>query len=230
MMRARFAKLNQRYMALSMRERTLVAISILVGICVLWYMLLINPTQAGISASKSRIQSLNKAIKTLEQQHLALLHRQQQDPLRELKLRVTQINLQISATDKKLGEKLHGLVAPQQMARVLETILQQHHELKLLKLESQPAVPLVTEEGKNAKDQKQDQKQESHRGSEIYRHGLQLEFEGTYLATLAYLKALQNLPLNFYWDAVRLQVEKYPRSKVTIVVHTLSLTEGWIGV
>ena len=64
----------------------------------------------------------------------------------------------------------------------------------------------------------------------MYRHGLQLELEGSYLATLAYLKALQALPWEFYWDEVRLQVDKYPTAKITIVVHTLSLTEGWIGV
>ena len=227
MMQARWQQLNQWYLGLSLRERVLVGLSLIVGLAVIWYVLLISPMLASSQDARTRLTKLQTSLRTLEQQHQSLMLKQQQDPLRALKDRVAQLNQHLVRVDTQLKDKLHGLIAPQQMAKVLESVLQHHHELKLLKLQSLPATPLVTRDAPTQKGQAQQKKTKT---TEVYRHGLQLEFEGSYLATLAYLKALQALPWDFYWDAVRLEVKKYPQAKVTIVVHTLSLTEGWIGV
>ena len=64
----------------------------------------------------------------------------------------------------------------------------------------------------------------------VYRHGVEIVFRGSYLATLDYLQSLQSLPWDFYWDGVQLQVEDYPKAQVRITVYTLSLKRGWIGV
>ena len=226
-MQARWQQLNKRYFALSLRERALVAISLLVAIGVIWNLLLITPMLTANDTTQTQLAAIQTSVKTLQQQQQSLLLKQQQDPLRELKDRLRQVNQHLDTVNAQLKDKLHGLIAPQQMAKVLESVLQQHHELKLVKLQSLPAAPLVTETRPTSKDQNEQAKKKT---AEVYRHGLQLEFEGSYLATLAYLKALQALPWEFYWDEVRLQVDKYPMAKVTIVVHTLSLTEGWIGV
>ncbi|MBI1423966.1 MAG: hypothetical protein GC149_10910 [Gammaproteobacteria bacterium] len=227
-MTLRWKQFHQQYEALSLRERILVSASILIAIVVLWYILLFSPMYASHSDTQTQFAKLQTSIKTLQQQQQTLQQRQQQDPLRELKERIAQLNKHITDTDERLKDKLHGLIPPQQMAKVLESVLQQHHELTLIKLQSLPATPLITRAA--ASDKTEAKTPVQGKSSEVYRHGLQLEFEGSYLATLAYLKALQTLPWEFYWDEVRLDVEKYPRAKVTITVHTLSLTEGWIGV
>lgn len=228
-MQLQWQQLIQRYAALSVRERILVGGAILVAIAVIWFMLLIDPAMTASKAARTEAESVQKTLASLQQQYQALQLKQQQDPLRDLKDRIAQLNQHIEQVDAQLTEKLHGLIAPKQMAKVLEAVLQQHHELKLVKLQSLPATPLVTE-SKSKPDTNDEAKADKAAKAEVYRHGLQLEFEGSYLATLAYLKALQALPWEFYWDEVRLEVEKYPAAKVTIVVHTLSLTEGWIGV
>ena len=222
-MRAQWKQVTQRYAALNQRERILVSGAVLVAIAMIWFMLLIDPVSSSAKATKSDLAATQKSIVNLQQQLQAMQLKQQQDPLRELKERIAQIEQHIHTVDVQLNEKLHGLIAPKQMAKVLESVLQQHNQLKLVKLQSLPATPLVTESKSKSEEKTETQ-------AAVYRHGLQLEFEGGYLATLAYLKALQELPWEFYWDEVRLQVEKYPQAKVTIVVHTLSLTEGWIGV
>jgi MSHA biogenesis protein MshJ len=226
-MQARWQELNQRYLALSLRERALVGLSLLVAVAVVWSMLLINPLLATTNSTQSQLATIQNSLRALHLQQQALILKQQQDPLRELKDRVAQLSQHIVQVDAQLKDKLHGLIAPQQMAKVLESVLQQHHDLKLLKLQSLPATPLVMKP-KPAKNEQVEKP--AKKTAEVYRHGLQLEFEGSYLATLAYLKALQALPWEFYWDEVHLQVDKYPQAKVTIVVHTLSMTEGWIGV
>lgn len=228
-MRAQWNQILQRYMALSLRERMLVSASLLVAIAVTWFMLLTDPMLNASTSAQAELNTVKKTGANLHQQLQALKLKEQDDPLRELKDRIAQLNQHIVKVDAQLNEKLHGLIAPKQMAKVLESVLQQHRELKLVKLQSLPAKPLVTET-KPATDTKSAAEESQEKRAQVYRHGLQLEFEGSYLATLAYLKALQTLPWEFYWDEVRLQVDKYPQAKVTIVVHTLSLTEGWIGV
>lgn len=226
-MHARWQQLSQRFAALSLRERALVSLSLLVAIVVIWYMLLVGPMLATSNAAQTQRVTIETSLRTLQQQQQALILKQQQDPLRELKDRVAQLNQHLAQADAQLKGKLHGLIAPQQMAKMLESVLQQHHDLKLLKLQSLPATPLVTR-AKSSDKGKIDKP--VRKTAEVFRHGLQLEFEGSYLATLAYLKSLQALPWEFYWDEVQLQVDKYPQAKVTIIVHTLSMTEGWIGV
>ena len=116
---------------------------------------------------------------------------------------------------------MRGLIEPKQMAKVLEVVLAQNTNLQLQRVQSlgaKPLSPLKAKEGEEAQS------------LGIYKHGLQIEFKGSYLSTLKYLKALDELPWNFYWDILELNVEKYPVSKIVITVHTLSFNEGWIGV
>jgi len=219
--------LNAHYLALSRRERVMVGLACALAITVSWYMVLIDPMRVAEQANKSELTKLQTTVQSLHQQQLALQLKLRQDPLRELKARVAQLNQHIQQVDGQLHSKLHGLIAPQQMAKVLQSVLEQQRNIKLIKLQSLPATPLVIRRA----EEKPGQVQKSmHKTINVYRHGLQLEFEGSYLATLAYLKSLQTLPWEFYWDAVRLEVATYPKARVTIVVHTLSLTEGWIGV
>jgi MSHA biogenesis protein MshJ len=228
-MQVSWQELQQHYQSLSLRERVMIAVAVLVAIGVLWYVMLIGPMLSETQSSQHQLAKLQATLSSLQQQQQALVQKQQQDPLRELKDRIVQLNQHLAQVDGQLKTKLHGLIAPQQMAKVLESVLEQHHDLKLIKLQSLPATPLVMRD--KSADVKNDQHaQPAKKTTEVYRHGLQLQFEGSYLATLAYLKSLQALPWEFYWDEVRLEVENYPNAKVTIVVHTLSLTEGWIGV
>lgn len=66
-------------------------------------------------------------------------------------------------------------------------------------------------------------------GVTFYRHGLEIEVEGSYAACLAYLNAIEALPWRLYWQVLELDVIDYPQNRIRIEVGTLSLDEGWIG-
>lgn len=65
---------------------------------------------------------------------------------------------------------------------------------------------------------------------QVFKHAVELEFQGDYRSTLRYLKNLENLPWRFYWDGVSYEVIKYPKASITINIYTLSLDKGWMGV
>ena len=64
----------------------------------------------------------------------------------------------------------------------------------------------------------------------VYKHGMRIELRGTYLDFLAYLKALEGLQWKVFWGQVSLQTEKYPASRLVLVIYTLSTHEGWIAI
>ena len=63
----------------------------------------------------------------------------------------------------------------------------------------------------------------------VYMHGMSIEFEGNYFNTLDYIKALEKLPWQLYWGGIEYKVTAYPLAHITLLVYTLSLSEGWIG-
>jgi MSHA biogenesis protein MshJ len=224
-MKEKFNTVMQKYDALSMRERIIVAAGFLILIILLWYNLVADPIMRENATAQQEIEKLQHSMQGLKQQHARLLQEKQQDPQRLVRQRIAQLQKELSKVDQELRQKLHGLVAPKQMAQLLESVLQKQSRLKLIRVQSLPAQALLQDA--EFEDEKQQTEQQT---VQLYRHGLQIEFEGSYMATLEYLKLLEDLPWEFYWDHVELKVEDYPKSRVIITVYTLSLREGWIGV
>ncbi len=47
---------------------------------------------------------------------------------------------------------------------------------------------------------------------------------------LAYVRALESLESDFFWEALEIETITYPRNRIRLRVYTLSLSEDWIGV
>ena len=72
--------------------------------------------------------------------------------------------------------------------------------------------------------------QESQLGGQVFSHGLVIEFQGDFFATLSYLQYLEDLTGNFFWDTLDFQIQQWPMATVTLQIHTLSTDRGFIGV
>ena len=213
--------LFDKFDALNERERISVILLSAVAIIIIFIELFISPLNEKYAVIDKQISDLNTQTNQLESQVAVLKTKKNRDPDFQEKQKIKLLNEQLSNLNVRLKEKMHGLIEPKQMAKVLELVLAQNTDLKLQRVQSlgaEPLSPVKPKEGEKAE----------YLG--IFRHGLQIEFKGSYLSTLKYLKALDDLPWNFYWDVLELNVEKYPTSNIVITVHTLSFHEGWIGV
>lgn len=234
-MRDKIEILMQRFDVLSMRERILVSVALLVFVIVLWQAMLHNTLSASRVQVVAEKNQLQQQIQQLGEQISGLQAAASKDPNREHRQRIARLETQLARLDAELGEKMRGLIDPAQMARVLEEVLvQQKRGLKLLRVESLGATPLLAAIKADTQSDQQNQSTATagvqSATAKVYQHPLQIEIEGNYLDTLKYLQALEALPWDFYWDNLQLTVMKYPLSKVVITIHTLSLEEGWIGV
>lgn len=211
---ARLSPLLSRIDALSLRERLLVMITALVLFAALWQTLLMQPlanraneTRAELTALEERISSANRS---LEEQILQLAG--SGDVQRS---RIASLSKRIDEINAALGDHAAELIDPAEMAQVLEGVLREQSRLTLVRIGN------TTPESLTANGNE----------SEVtfYRHGLEIEVEGSYAACVEYLSAIESLPWRLYWQILELDVIEYPLNRVRIEVSTLSLDEEWIG-
>jgi len=220
-MKSRLQPLFEKFDAMNERERIMIMLLLVVAIIIVFVELVISPLNQKYNVIDKQIVSLQTQTQQLESQIKVLNTKRTRDPDFQEKQKIKLLDEQIANLNVSLKEKMHGLIEPKQMAKVLELVLAQNTDLKLQRVQSMGAVslsPIKAKEGEEAQE------------LGIYQHGMQIEFKGSYLSTLEYLKALDELPWNFYWDVLELNVDKYPLSTIVITVHTLSFHEGWIGV
>ena len=211
---ASMAPLIAKIDALSVRERLLVLITALVLIAAIWHTLLMQPleqraaeTRAELAALEQRISAANQ---NLEDQILQLAGGgdEQRSRIASLRRRIDEINA-------ALGDHAAELIDPAEMARVLEGVLKEQSQLTLVRIRNTTPDSLSANEEPDAVT--------------FYRHGLEIEVEGSYAACLEYLNAIEALPWRLYWQVLELDVIEYPRNRIRIEVGTLSLDEEWIG-
>ena len=213
-LRAQIAPLLKKIDALSRRERLLVMVTLLALIAAVWQVVLMEPLGRRADASRIELTSLRERITTanenLEEQILQLASRggEQRTRIADLERRIEEIN----AT---LGNYAAELIDPAEMAHVLENILEQQANLSLVRIRNVAPQRLSASEDES--------------GVIFYRHGLEIELEGSYAACLDYLGEIESLPWRLYWQLLDLEVVEYPRNRIRLEVSTLSLDEEWIG-
>jgi MSHA biogenesis protein MshJ len=60
----------------------------------------------------------------------------------------------------------------------------------------------------------------------LYKHSVEVQFEGTYAATYEFIQALENSRSNFYWETLDYRVTEYPKAIMTMTVFTLASDKG----
>lgn len=234
-MNQQWQKLQDKIDAMNQRERIILLVTVLVAIVMLFQVVLIDPVMESRKRSKLEIYKLQEAIQR-DQNALLIVNAQLQAGVNRDKENMKQrLAEEVGNLDKKIEDSVVALIPPQRMPELLESVLSENRELRLVSLENKPVAP-VLEEGdeedaaaqKGGRGKKADEKSAQKQG--LYKHGFVLTLSGNYMAAIRYFEELSKLPWRFYWDDLRYEVESYPNATITLEVHTVSLSEDWIGV
>ena len=209
------------------RERILIIVVTVVTVVSLWTVLISDPLNLQKEQLKNQHANILNQKKALQIQINAIIARSENDPNKLNKVKITELQAAIKTINASLQQKMRGFVDPGRMAGLLEDVLKQKTKLKLVRLESLPA-EYIFADTKSGQEELEEKEEVSNAG--LYRHGFKMELQGSYLHTLDYLKALEELPWDFYWNAIDIEIIKYPQAKIILKLHTLSLKETWIGV
>jgi MSHA biogenesis protein MshJ len=219
----KFSKVINTIDGMSLRERLiLVVVSVLV-LHLAWDLYFFTPLQREGQQITDKITETQKEVARMEQEVQGFQRIFEHDPDAENRTRIQAAEQEIAQLNGRIQQLAEVMIEPQQMVQLLEELLQREQNLRLVKLENIAPRPfLETKEGQEGVV--------SAPGVNLYQHGFVIEFEGDFYSTLSYLKELEKLPWRFFWDGVTFDVQEYPNARVRIELHTLGLSEGWIGV
>lgn len=228
-LKARWHEWANRFAALQQREKLMVAGAVVAFILFGGYSFWIEPAQL----QKARLQ------KTIAQQQAELQQLQAQiavltkgdDPDAPNRAILAQLQNELAATEREIHGFSRVLVTPAQVPQLLQTLLTRHRGLSLVSLTTLAPQPLVApspakDDGKGAVKEPPP----AAAGSSIYKHGIEIKIAGGYHDLLAYVSELESSPQKLLWGSMRLAVQQYPVSELTLTVYTLSLEEAWLAV
>ncbi len=231
--------LNKRIDLLTIRERAIIAVTLVVAVVFIWTALLMDQQIADLKASRKQVSQQTTVIKNMQQVQKNLTGKLNADPNHAEQVRLERYLNEAKRIDKELREQTLEFISPKRMVEVLRDVIRQEGGLRLVSLESiDPEDPLANVEVNSTggeSDATSDaetnaSKSEASRHSGAYLHTIKLKFKGDYLSAMRYLERLELLEWRFIWKSLSIRLEDYPVTSVELHIQTLGLTEGWIGV
>ena len=131
-----------------------------------------------------------------------------------------------------LGDSLlameHGLVPPERMAPLVDTILRANARLKLVSMRTLPVESMSSLGAQAAAVAPAATSGQAPSPALLYRHGVEVTVRGNYLDMVDYMSALEAMPTRLFWGRAQLDVEAYPAARLTLTLYTLSLDRKWM--
>ena len=216
------AKIDTR----NQRERALIFVMLIVVLLVLVNALFFDPLVAKMKRLGQEIGQQHQQLADTATKIQVTESGGPSDPDAPARVRLAVVEQKLAQTAAALQSTQQSLVAPDKMARVLEDMLTQNHNLKLVALKTLPVSGVLdTPESKPATD-----KPAKAAGPSIYKHGVEITVSGSYADLTQYLDALEKLPWHMFWGKAEMRVEEYPRVTLTITLYTLSMEKTWLSV
>jgi len=215
-----WSNLKSRFNALSLRERALVAASVLALLVFVWDRAAMNPLRArekqlqqDMAATEQGLAALSTSIQGRAEDNPFMVAIKQKQTLTD----------SLAAVDHELQSTSAGLIPPQRMLAALRDVLQEQVGLRLVSMRNLPVTSLVPPQPAAGG-------QGSPQIQGPYVHSVEFVIEGGYLEVLRYLEKVESMPWRFYWQMLELKTADYPRNRVRIRLNTLSMDKEWIGV
>lgn len=194
----------------TLRERVLIATTVLACIWGSWFTLWGAPAIDQLAADESALKRLTNEMHALlgQPQNNAGANRKMLEQQR------AQLQQQLMGQRQRVQELMNGYVQPQDVAELLRTMLAAHPGIELKQLKNLPGEMVQVGDADTG----------------IYRHRVELQLTGSYVAIVNYLQALEGYTAGLRWRAVSYAVVDHPLAEVSIQVETLSHEQAWVRV
>lgn len=217
------AQLNAR----NARERALIFVMAVAVVWALLNALLLDPLLAKKKRLTQEASQQQTQLQQLQAQIGTILSGGRVDPDAATRVRLAALNQKLEQSRAALQSVQQSLVPPEKMARLLEDVLTQNRNLKLVSLKTLP-VSGVLEKPADAAPPKSGEKAPG--GPAIYKHGVEIAVSGSYAELTQYLETMEKLPWQMIWGKAEMRVEAYPLVTLTITLYTLSMDKTWLSV
>jgi len=221
-----FDRLNEKFLAFSIRERVLIVSAVLVALFLLLFQLSVAP----VLEKKNKLQAAtdNQAmmIAELSTKKAELTAVLADDPNNRLKNQNQVLRANAAELNLSLRNKVETLLSPKQTQNLLKELLADYKGLQLVSAMSLGVDALDFETGNN--EPVNETATAADDTTEIYEHGFEMTFRGSYFEAMQYIARLEEMS-GFYWKQMHYTVIDYPEAEIFLSISTLSVEEAWIG-
>ena len=217
-MNSYFKSYASKFDALSLRERFLFGITMLVVVSLAWWHFYAEPVMSETNTLveenikiSAEVSQTRAAIRDIRNTIAAGVNQ-------EKKIKLAQLERALEAVEERLRLKTIELIDPEKMFRLMTQLIYKESRLKLQSLKRREVKPAIT----LADEQQED--------PGIYRHVLEVMFSGKFSDILKYMQSLEALDWKLIWDEIEIVSEEYPLITVKLVISTLSTRKEWVGV
>lgn len=168
------------------------------------------------------------------------LRAQSLDPDSANRARLQALVQQTTVMHGELLEMQKGLVPSDKMSALLEDIMRHNGKLRMVSLKTLPETRLdeiASDDGKSTSDKSRaavapgkDKTEPASMAGAMYKHGVEMKFQGGYFDMMNYLAELEAMPSQLFWVRARLEVDEYPKATLTLTLFTLSLDKKWLNI
>ena len=216
-MKSLYLGLADKFDALALRERYLVAVALLGGVLLIGWTMIVDPALSRARIAERAIVGQRSQLAALAAQTQAL-QAPDKNPEALAGAELAELKKQLSALNARFAALEGELVPPERMAGLLEELLGRKRGLHLLGLRTLPAESVLEPKSAGVAGQ----------AAGLYKHGVEIRLEGGYAELTEYLAQLEKSPQKLLWSSVTLSAETYPKLVLTLTVYTLSLDRTWL--
>jgi len=226
----RIARLATRIDALTLRERVLLFAAIAASTIFAVYFFGLGPMFAKQALLRTRIVQQQNNLEGIDNEIREKVEAAQVDPDAPTRERIRAARAQLDALATSLRAMQNGLVPPERMAPLVDSILRANGRLQLVSLRTLPVEPVLGAAKPQAAPANAGAEAQSVNkgGALLYRHGVEVSVRGNYLDMIAYMAALESMPTQLFWGRAQLEAETWPASRLTLTLYTLSLDAKWM--
>lgn len=191
----------------TVRERTLLLVTggvLITAIIHNLFLASLNEKIAGATEEKSILQQQYQAT------HEELLSLQTGAAHNINTLERPKVQQQLEELLAKRNESLlkfkNKIIPPTRIPYLLESMLRDLSDLKLVSLETIEKVPFNTDVEHSA----------------LYKHRVKITFTGEYQNMLRYLKRVEKLPFPIGWESLEYKITRFPQAQIVLTIYMLS--------
>jgi MSHA biogenesis protein MshJ len=227
--------------ALSLRERAVIFGAAALVLLTLVNTALLEPQSAKQKQLSQRIKQEQAQIAGLQAEILQKVTSHAIDPDAATRIRLQALKEQSAQMQGTMRNVQTGLISPDKMSDLLESMLKQNGKLRLVSLKTLPVAGLnesVPTESKPAGEKTaaataspaKDKQESQPAAGSLYKHGVEVMVQGEYLDMMNYMAALEAMPWQLFWGRAKLSVDEYPKATLTLTLFTLSLDKAWLNI
>jgi MSHA biogenesis protein MshJ len=235
-------KLSTKLDAMTLRERAMVFAAVVAAVLFLLYTVSVEPLLNKQKTLRLQVKQQQNQISGIDSEIAAMAQGFVVDPDAATREKLKAVRHEIDTTSEGLMAVQKGLVAPDKIAPLLDHLLRGNGKLKLMSMKTLPVAGLneamqpsvaapaagagvaavaAGATGQPAAPQPKPREL-------LYRHGVEIVLQGSYVDMVSYMEALESLPVQLFWGKAKLDAQQYPNSRLTLTLYTLSLDQKWM--